>query len=151
MSVRKTRVVVTGMGVVSPIGNSAGAFRDALVAGRSGVGPITLFDTGDFDVRIAGEVKGFDLDPWADRKDARKMARFTQFAVAAAGEALAQAGLLERSGGAEAPEAASGGGWKLRADPERTGIVLGNGIGGFEVESEAFRKLLSQGPRRMPP
>ena len=85
------KVVVTGMGVISPIGNSVEDFEAGLKAGKSGVGYITQFDTTDFDVKIAGEVKDFDPGLWIDKRDSRKMARFTQFAVAAAAQALGQA------------------------------------------------------------
>ncbi|MDR2517428.1 MAG: beta-ketoacyl-ACP synthase II [Spirochaetaceae bacterium] len=146
----KKRVVVTGMGVISPVGNSVEEFKNALIAGKSGIGPITLFDTEGFDVRIAGEVKNFNPADWIDKKDARKMARFTQFAAAAAVQALCQAALVEKTGGgAEGGEIVTG--WKLRSNAERTGVVLGNGIGGFEITTESFRKLFEQGPRRMLP
>jgi 3-oxoacyl-[acyl-carrier-protein] synthase II len=142
----KTKVVVTGMGAISPIGNSVEEFKASLKAGKSGVGRITRFDTEDFDVKIAAEVRDFDPSRWIDKKDARKMARFTQFAVAASAQALAQAGLLE--GGLESQ---GGTGRRIKSDPERTGVALGNGIGGFEVVTESFRKLFDLGPRRMPP
>ena len=136
------RVVVTGMGVISPIGNSIEAFADALKAGKSGISAITTFDTTDFDVKIAGEIKDFDPGLWIDKKESRKMARFTQFAAAAAEQALSQAGLLSRD---------SEGRKKADCDPDMTGVVLGNGIGGFEITTESFRKLFYQGPRRMLP
>ena len=136
------KVVVTGMGVISPLGNSVEEFESALRAGKSGVGKITSFDTTNFDVKIAAEVKDFEPGKWIEKKEARKMARFTQFAVAAADQALIQAGLIEKTEG-ESP--------KLKTDAERTGIVLGNGIGGFEVISESMRKLFEQGPKRMLP
>ncbi|MDR2553226.1 MAG: beta-ketoacyl-ACP synthase II [Treponema sp.] len=136
------RVVITGMGVISPIGNSLDAFSASLKAGKSGVSRISSFDTGDFDVRIAAEVKDFNPSLWIDKKEARKMARFTQFAAAAAGEALEQAGLLEQN---------EEGRRRIKGDPDMTGVVLGNGIGGFEIVTESFRKLLGQGPRRMLP
>ncbi|MDR2393180.1 MAG: beta-ketoacyl-ACP synthase II [Treponema sp.] len=138
----KQKVVVTGMGVISPLGNSIQEFETALKAGRSGIRRITLFDPTGFEVTIAGEVKDFDPTRWIDKKDARKMARFTQFAVAAAQDALEQAGLME---------VAENGRRRLLSDPHQTGIVLGNGIGGFEVVTESFRKLFDQGPRRMLP
>ncbi|GHU09324.1 3-oxoacyl-[acyl-carrier-protein] synthase 2 [Spirochaetia bacterium] len=141
------RIAVTGMGVISPIGNSVEAFRDALKAGKSGIGKITQFDTTDFDVKIAAEVKDFTASAWIDKKDARKMARFTQFAVAAAVQALKQADLLEITPGMEGENSAK----KLKCSAERTGVVLGNGIGGFEIVSESFRKLHDSGPRRMLP
>jgi 3-oxoacyl-[acyl-carrier-protein] synthase II len=136
------KVVVTGMGVISPIGKSVEEFGLSLREGKSGIGPITQFDTTDFEVKIAGEVKDFDPSRWMDRKEARKMARFSQFAVAASAQALEQAGLL-RDGG-EGRRVLAGG-------AERTGIVMGNGIGGYEVVSESFKKLFDQGPRRMLP
>ncbi len=136
------KVVVTGLGVISPLGNSVEEFEAGLRAGKSGVDYITLFDTADFDVKIAAEVKDFDSSRWIDKKDARKMSRFTQFATAAADQALTQAGLIEKVEG-EHP--------KLKSDPERTGIVLGNGIGGFEIVSESMKKMFDHGPRRMLP
>ena len=137
------RVVVTGMGLISPIGNNVEDFCASLKAGRSGIGPITSFDTTDFDVKIAGEIKDFDPSLWIEKKESRKMARFTQFAVAAATQALVQADLLG--------EANAEGKRTVKSDAEKTAIVLGNGIGGFEVVSESFKKLFDAGPRRMPP
>ena len=136
------KVVVTGMGLISPIGNSVDDFSAALKAGKSGVGRITGFDTTGFDVTIAGEVRDFDPSAWIDKKEARKMARFTQFACASARQALEQAKLLEIG---------EDGRKRFLGDPEGTGVVMGNGIGGFEVVSESFRKLFDSGPRRMPP
>ncbi|MDR0390074.1 MAG: beta-ketoacyl-ACP synthase II [Spirochaetaceae bacterium] len=138
----KTRVVITGMGAISPIGNSVAEFSAALRAGKSGIGAITQFDTTGFDVTIAGEVKGFDPSLWIEKKDARKMARFVQFAAAATAQALEQAGLLKDG---------EAGKRVLNNNVERTGISLGNGIGGFEVTSESFRKLFDVGPKRMLP
>jgi 3-oxoacyl-[acyl-carrier-protein] synthase II len=138
----KKKVVVTGMGIISPIGNSIADFENSLKTGKSGISLISQFDTTDFDVKIAGEVKDFDPSLWIDKKDSRKMARFTQFAVAAASQALEQAGLLAQGGDGRK---------RLSGDAEKTGIVLGNGIGGFEIVSESFRKLFDQGPRRMLP
>ena len=139
----KRKVVVTGMGAISPIGNTVSEFSAALKEGKSGIGPITQFDTTGFDVTIAGEVKNFNPSLWLDKKDIRKMARFTQFAAAAAVQALGQAGLLG--------EAAEDGCRRIKGDPEKAGIVMGNGIGGFEIVSESFRKLFDAGPRRMLP
>jgi 3-oxoacyl-[acyl-carrier-protein] synthase II len=133
------------MGVISPIGNSVKAFTEALKAGKSGIGRITRFDPEDFGAQIAGEVKDFDPLIWIDKKDARKMCRFTQFAAAAAAQALEQAGL------AETADTAEGFRKGIKGSAERTGIVLGNGIGGFEVVTESFHKLFDSGPRRMPP
>ena len=138
----KRKVVVTGMGVISPIGNSVKDFETSIRAGKSGIGRITAFDTAGFEVTIAGEVKDFDPSQWFDKKDARKMCRFTQFAAAAAAQALEQAGLLKAS---------EDGRRRIACDPETAGVVLGNGIGGFEVVAESFRKLFNDGPRRMLP
>ncbi|MFP3043165.1 beta-ketoacyl-ACP synthase II [Treponema primitia] len=138
----KTKVVVTGIGVISPIGNTVEEFKQSLIAGKSGIGKITQFDTTGFDVTIAGEVKDFDPSQWIDKKDYRKMARFTQFAVAAAAQALGQADLLE-----DAEE----GRRRIKGDPNKAGVVLGNGIGGFDVVTESFRKLFDNGPKRMLP
>ncbi|MDR1802967.1 MAG: beta-ketoacyl-ACP synthase II [Treponema sp.] len=137
------KVVVTGMGAISPIGNTVEEFCASLKAGKSGVGPITSFDTTNFEVKVAGEVKNFDPKQWIDGKEARKMSRFTQFASAAAAQALIEAGLLG--------EAGADGKRLVKSDPERTGVVMGNGIGGFEIVSESFRKLFESGPRRMLP
>ena len=137
------KVVVTGMGAISPIGNSVEEFCAGLKAGKSGIGPITHFDTTGFDVTIAGEVKDFDPSRWFDKKDSRKMARFTQFAVAASVQALEQAGLLK--------PANEEGQRLVSCDPEKTGVVLGNGIGGFEIVTESFKKLFDHGPKRMLP
>jgi len=137
------KVVVTGMGAVSPIGNSVREYSAALKEGKSGVSKITLFDTTGFDATIAGEVKDFDPAPWIEKKDARKMARFAQFAVAASFQALEQAGLL----GPVNEESRR----LVTSDAERTGVVIGNGMGGFEIVSESFRKLHDSGPKRMLP
>ncbi|MDR0761175.1 MAG: beta-ketoacyl-ACP synthase II [Treponema sp.] len=141
----KKKVVVTGMGVLCPIGNSAAEFKDALIAGKSGIARITQFDPEGFDSQIAGEVKNFSPADWMDKKDVRKMCRFTQLAVAAARQALEQAGLLAAQ---ETPEGVKR---QITSKSEMTGIVLGNGIGGFEVVSESFKKLFDAGPKRMLP
>ena len=139
----KKKVVVTGMGIISPIGNNVEDFCASLKAGKSGIGQITSFDTTGFDVTIAGEVKNFDPSAWMDKKEARKMARFTQFAVAAAAQAVTDAGLMG--------ETDADGKRPVRCNQERTGIVIGNGIGGFEVVSESHKKLFNDGPKRMLP
>jgi 3-oxoacyl-[acyl-carrier-protein] synthase II len=139
----KRKVVVTGMGLISPIGNSVEEFSASLKAGKSGVGKITAFDTTGFDVTIAAEVRDFDVSKWIDSRAARKMARFTQFAAAAAAQAMAQASLTGKDGGDGQPA--------RNYDPETAGVVIGNGIGGFEIVSESFRKLFDTGPKRMLP
>jgi 3-oxoacyl-[acyl-carrier-protein] synthase II len=139
----KKKVVVTGMGAISSIGKSVEEFSASLKEGKSGIGPITLFDTTGYDVTIAGEVKDFDPSLWMDKKEARKMCRFTQFAVAAAAQALEDAKLLGE------PDAE--GKRTVNCDPNSIGIALGNGIGGFEVVSESHKKLFNDGPKRMLP
>ena len=128
------RVVVTGVGLVSPLGIGTRASWEGLVAGRSGAGPITRFDATDFSSRIACEVKGFDPLDYADRRDARKMDTFIQYALAASLFAVEDAGL-------EPP----------LDDPDRTGVVISSGIGGFETIEREHRKLLEKGPRRISP
>jgi 3-oxoacyl-[acyl-carrier-protein] synthase II len=131
------------MGAISPIGNSIEDFCASLKEGKSGIGPITSFDTTGFDVTIAGEIKDFDPSQWMDKKEARKMARFVQLAVAATAQALTDAGLMG--------EANAEGKRPVKSDPWRTGIVIGNGIGGFEVVGESHKKLFDSGPKRMLP
>lgn len=128
------RVVVTGVGLVSPLGIGTAETWRGLVAGRSGAGPITRFDASDFSSRIACEVKGFDPLDYADRRDARKMDTFIQYALAASLFASEDAGL-------ETP----------LADPDRVGVVISSGIGGFETIEREHRKLLEKGPRRISP
>jgi 3-oxoacyl-[acyl-carrier-protein] synthase II len=130
----KKKVVVTGMGVISPCGNELEGFWSNIKNGVSGLGPLTLFDSADFDSRVAGEVKDFDAKNYMDAKDARKMARFAQFACAASTMALKDSGLGAGS-----------------FDPERTGIFVGNGIGGYEVLHQSYLKFCSEGWKRMPP
>ena len=137
------KVVVTGMGVISSIGNSVEDFCASLKEGKSGIGPITAFDTTGFDVTIGGEVRDFDPSLWMDKKDARKMARFTQFAVASTVQALEQAGLLADADAENRRQ--------IKSDPFRTGVVMGNGMGGFEIVSESYKKFFESGPKRMLP
>ena len=129
----RTRVVVTGLGVVASNGNTVPDFWDALIHGRSGLGPITRFDASALRTRIAGEVKDFDPGPLADNKTFRRSARFTQLALAAALEALQGAGL------ADAP------------DREGAAVVVGSGIGGFDYLMEEHQSFLSRGPGRFKP
>ncbi|MDE3261318.1 MAG: beta-ketoacyl-ACP synthase II [Acidobacteriota bacterium] len=128
------RVVVTGVGLVSPLGIGTSETWQGLVAGRSGAGHITRFDASDFSSRIACEVKGFDPLDYADRRDARKMDTFIQYALAASLFAAEDAGL-------ETP----------LANPDRVGVVISSGIGGFETIEREHRKLLEKGPRRISP
>jgi len=139
----KKKVVVTGMGVICPIGSNVEDFCAALKAGKSGIGKIESFDTTGFDVTIGGEVKDFDPTQWIDKKEVRKMARFTQFAAATSAQALIDAGLMG--------EADAEGKRPVKCNAEKTGIVFGNGQGGFEVVAESFKKLFNDGPKRMLP
>jgi 3-oxoacyl-[acyl-carrier-protein] synthase II len=139
--VSRRRAVVTGYGVVSPVGTGADAAWDALVAGRSGITDITLFDAARYDVHIAGEVKDFDASRYMDAKDARRHDRNTHFAVAAAGEALGHAGLLADDGKLDGSE----------ADGDRFGMVIGTGIGGIGLISDGVKTLLERGPDRISP
>ena len=128
------RVVITGMGAITPLGLSPEEFWQGCVEGRSGVTPITAFDASAYPVRINAAVKGFDPLDYIDRKEARRMARFTQFAVAAARQAIDAAGLqLDKE------------------DTSRIGVVLGNGNGGVPNTEEAGRTLVEKGGMRMDP
>ena len=128
------RVFVTGIGIVSPLGLDAQSTWDGLAEGRSGIDFITAFDTEGFDTRFAAEVKGFDPEAYLDRKEARRMDRFAQFAAVAAQEACRHAGL--------APGA---------IDPYRVGVIIGSGIGGIITLSQQFEVLSQRGPRRVSP
>ncbi len=129
------RVVVTGLGAVTPLGNTVEETWEGIKAGRSGLGNITLFDTTNSNVKVAAEVKNWDTSEFVDKKEARKMARFTQFAVVAAGQALRDAGLLEEG----------------VLEPANTAVFVGNGIGGFEVFQDSCGKYFSSEGKRVPP
>ena len=130
------RVVVTGLGLVTPLGLGAPANWSALLAARSGIGPITAFDTTGFDVRIAGQVPDFDLAPFIGRKDAKKMDRFIHHALVAARLAGDDAGLS-----CPLPEALG----------ERTGVLVGSGLGGLQTIEESIEILRTKGPSRLSP
>jgi 3-oxoacyl-[acyl-carrier-protein] synthase II len=134
------RAVVTGLGVVSPVGIGLEATWDSLVAGRSGIADITLFDASDYDVRVAGEVKDFDATQYMDGQDVRRHDRNTHFAVAATGEALRNAGLLGDDGHVTKD-----------VDADRFGMVFGTGIGGIGMMSDGIERLLERGPSRTSP
>nr|PZN44731.1 MAG: beta-ketoacyl-[acyl-carrier-protein] synthase II [Bacillota bacterium] len=128
------RVVVTGLGAITPLGLDVPTFWEALKAGRSGVGPIERFDASQMECRIGAEVKDFDPLRYLDRREARRMDRFVQFAIAAAQEALRDAGLdLDH------------------VDRERVGVYFGSGIGGIETLSEQFEVMMTRGPKRISP
>ncbi len=128
------RAVITGLGLVTPLGVGAEPNWAALLRGESGIGPITRFDSTRFSTRIAGEVRGFDPVRFIDRKDVRKMDPFIQYAVAGADLAAADAGL-----GADALEG------------DRTGVIVGSGIGGISSIEETHKTLLERGPDRVTP
>jgi len=128
------RVVITGLGTLNPLGNDAGQTWEAVRAGRSGIGPITLFDASDYPTRIAGEVKAFDPVDRFGRKEARRMARQTQLALAAAEEALTTAGL--KDGG---------------VTRDRAGVIVGSGMGALDPIQEAADTIAARGPGRVSP
>jgi 3-oxoacyl-[acyl-carrier-protein] synthase II len=130
----RKRVVVTGVGAITPIGNTASEYWEGLVSGRNGIGEITLFDASRHDSRIAGEVKNFDPLQYLDRKDAKRMDRFSQFGVAAAKQALADARLVIND-----------------LNAEQIGVMIGSGIGGIKVLEEQQTIYLNRGPDRCSP
>jgi 3-oxoacyl-[acyl-carrier-protein] synthase II len=130
----KRRVVITGAGAVTPVGNTAEEFWASLLAGRSGIGPITRFDASQMPTRIAGEIKGFDPLKYIDKKDDRKFDRFLKYAIACAVMAVEDAGLKTDS-----------------VDATRFGVLVGSGIGGIETLLEQYAILTSKGPDRVSP
>jgi 3-oxoacyl-[acyl-carrier-protein] synthase II len=128
------RVFVTGMGVVSPLGNSTDVFWENLIAGKSGAGPITRFDVSAYGTRFACEVKDFSFEGVLDRKEAKRMDRFVQYAVVASHEALRHCGLDLES-----------------ADRGRIGVIIGSGIGGMETFEDQHTNLVQKGPGRVSP
>ncbi|HEX2190870.1 MAG TPA: beta-ketoacyl-ACP synthase II [Longimicrobiaceae bacterium] len=130
------RVVITGTGLVSPVGLDVASSWAALLEGRSGAGPITHFDASDYPVRFACEVTGFDPAEYIDRKEVKRTDRFSQFAIAASAQAVREAGLEDGLGG---------------VDPERVGVIVGSGIGGMDTFEEQTQKLLERGPGRVSP
>ena len=130
----KTRVVVTGMGAITPIGNDVESFWQGLKDKTVGIGPITYFDTTDYKCKLAAEVKGFDPKQYMDAKAARRMEAFSQFAVAASTEALEQSGIdMEKE------------------DPYRVGVCVGSGIGSLQAMEKDVKKLNEKGPSRVNP
>ena len=128
------RVVVTGVGLLTPLGIGTDNSWEAILAGKSGIGPITQFDASAFSCRIAGEIKGFDPSAYIEKKEIKKMGRFIQFAIAAADFAMQSSGL------------------KVTPDiAEQVGVYIGSGIGGFEVIEREHLTLLTHGPRRISP
>jgi beta-ketoacyl-acyl-carrier-protein synthase II len=131
----KQRVVVTGMGVMTSLGNDLEQFWGNLMEGKSGVSHIEAFDVSEYPTRIAAEIKGFNPELYADKKEARKMDRFVQFAVAASKKAVEDAGLSIGE----------------NADPERVGVMIGSGIGGLGTWEDQHNILLEKGPKRVSP
>jgi len=129
----RKRIVITGLGAVTPVGNDVVTFWEALVAGRSGAGPITTYDTSELAVRIAAEVKGFDPDAVLGRKEAKRTDRFTQLVLAAAQEAVADSGFDFAGNG----------------DNQNVGVILGTGIGGITTLLENYDIMHERGPRRV--
>ena len=130
----KTRVVVTGMGAITPIGNDVESFWNGLKEKKVGIGPITQFDTTEYKAKLAAEVKDFDPKNYMDPKAAKRMERFSQFAVAASKEALENSGIdMEQE------------------DPYRVGVCLGSGIGSLQAMEREHSKLLEKGPGRVNP
>ena len=128
------RVVVTGVGAVTPVGNTAEEFWAALIQGKSGIGPVTRFDASPLPTRIAGELKGFDPLRYMDKKDDRKFDPFLKYAIACAAMAVEDAGLNVE-----------------RVDRTRFGVLVGSGIGGITTLLETHKTLLDKGPDRVSP
>lgn len=132
---RRNRVVVTGLGVISPVGNEIPVFWHALKEGKSGIGPLTTFDASAFESRIAGEVKVFDPVSYGiSLKDTKRMDRFVQFAVASSRQAINQAGLDLK-----------------KEDLTRIGVLVGSGIGGLDIIEQEHNVFLKKGPKRLSP
>ena len=131
---KNRRVVVTGMGAITPIGNSVEEFWNGIKEGKTGFGPITYFDTADYRCKLAAEVKDFDPTQYMDKKSARRMEQFCQFAVAAAGQAISDAGLdMEQE------------------DPYMVGCSVGSGIGSLQAMEREYDRLKEKGPGRVGP
>lgn len=131
---KNRRVVITGMGAITPIGNSVEEFWNGIKEGKTGFGPITYFDTADYRCKLAAEVKDFDPTQYMDKKSARRMEQFCQFAVAAAGQAIADAGLTME-----------------QEDPYMVGCSVGSGIGSLQAMEREYDRLKEKGPGRVGP
>ena len=130
----KRRVVVTGLGIISPVGNTVDVAWSNILAGKSGIGPITGFDVADFPVRFGGEVRDFDVSAFIAKKDARRMAGFIHYGIAAASHAIEESG-IEISD----------------ANARRAGVAIGSGIGGLHGIEIAYQAFLDGGPRKISP
>ena len=131
---KNRRVVITGMGAITPIGNSVEEFWNGIKEGKTGFGSITYFDTADYRCKLAAEVKDFDPTQYMDKKSARRMEQFCQFAVAAAGQAIADAGLIME-----------------QEDPYMVGCSVGSGIGSLQAMEREYDRLKEKGPGRVGP
>src|SRR5919204_1604851 len=129
----RRRVVITGLGAVSPLGTDVQTTWERLIAGESGAGPITHFDHSDYKVHFACEVKDFDATNWIDRKDARRMDRFAHLVLAAARQAEADSGI------------------DIAAEADRVGASIATGIGGIKSFQDCYDTLLERGPDRVNP
>lgn len=127
------RVVITGLGVISPVGNSVEEFWNSLIAGKCGIDFITKFDTADFKVKIAAEVKGFDPHDWMEKGEIRKTDLFVQYAIAAASQAMADSGI------------------EGKVAPERLGVYVGSGIGGMNTFVAECNTYFTSGPKKISP
>ena len=131
---KNRRVVITGMGAITPIGNSVEEFWNGIKEGKTGFGPITYFDTADYRCKLAAEVKDYDPAQYMDKKSARRMEQFCQFAVAAAGQAISDAGLTME-----------------QEDPYMVGCSVGSGIGSLQAMEREYDRLKEKGPGRVGP
>lgn len=128
------KVVITGMGAITPIGNDVKSYMESLKAGKCGIDFITHFDTAEYRVKVAAQVKDFDVELYMEKREAKRMDNFCQFAVAAAKQAITQAGLKEGN-----------------FDPWRTGIIVGSGVGGLPIVQDETAKMIEKGPSRVSP
>ncbi len=131
------RVVITGMGALTPVGNTVSAFWESIAAGKSGIGTVTAFDVSAYDCKIAGEIKGFEPNAFfKNPKDARRADRYAQLAMAATKEAVAHSGLMAEG---------------VALDRERVGVIVGSGIGGLKSIEDQHSNLIAKGPGRISP
>ncbi|HAR61853.1 MAG: beta-ketoacyl-[acyl-carrier-protein] synthase II [Candidatus Margulisiibacteriota bacterium] len=129
----KKRVVITGLGTVNPLGNNVNTYWENLCAGKSGIDFVTRFDASDYTTKVAGEVKGFNPEEYLEKKEARRMSRFIQFAVAASKQAVADSNL------------------DISKDADKIGVIIGSGIGGIEVLEQQAYVLKDKGPNKCSP
>ena len=133
MTQNNRRVVVTGLGAITPIGNTVSQVWDNMVSGVNGIGPITLFDTTDYKAKLGAEVKDFNPRDYMDKSDVLRSDRYAQFGVAAACQAVEDSGVIGT------------------LPPERVAVYFGSGIGGIRTFTEEHNKLIKRGPGRVSP